>query len=156
MKEIRLAVAEGTYDNDDAYNNVIAYVLNKKKTGGSEQLGPLHVQPVVTQYWDACNNSNIDFPRYIWHFFITFSDNHTISELNRLGYELTAFVSDSYQIVYGVDTYPKNHLHFAINAFSYTNKDLFLNHSNMDSLMRDVLRILHRKYPLYKTTYNFK
>lgn len=126
---IRLKVCRGSYDNDDAYENVLNYLMAKQFWAG---YGFPSYEPctVIESFRKSKSYSNHTSDRNIWHFVITFDRQWNPNVLYILANIITYHFSSQYQIVFAVDTESKTsshtkkkslntHLHFAVNNYSY-------------------------------------
>lgn len=148
MFNIRIEVFPGSYDNSDAYENVINYIYKKGNIRGYGACGN-----TVTDYIDSFRSSEEvstqNASRYIWHFIISFKGFHNEKEIINLAYQISRIFRNQYQIVFALD--PKGtklHVHFGVNAYSYIPDHPPLDESDtMLSYMHEIRRLIRNKYP---------
>lgn len=156
MSDIRIETSDGSYGNEDVYNNVIGYISNKTYWGGygfycSPDISVIEQFKASEAYSDHTNDQKI------WHFWITFSRRWSENELLNLADHIAQLFSSEYQIIYGVDMEERNpHLHFGINAFSYHPDHPVLTPEFMHSCLENLQNILRRWYPCETVTLQFR
>ena len=149
---IRLEIAPGAYDNDDAYEKVIGYIMKKHVIGGYGY-NPFEIGNIIPQFELSKLTSHQTSQRNIWHFYITFSDIRNVEELYTIADMFAQLFAPHYQIIFGVDIKGKPHLHFAVNAYSYHPDIPTLTHFLIEPIMHNILHLLHIYYPSHKTIF---
>lgn len=151
MSDIRIEVFNGSYDNDDVYNNLLGYVSNKSYCNGygfnyNSSLPIIEQFRLSEEYSEYYNNQKM------WHFAITFSSNLSHTYLLDMAMKVSLKFAPDYQIMFGLDTKRGNskryspHLHFAVNAFSYHPQTQPITKDRMRGYMEDIQKFLSDRY----------
>lgn len=157
MSDIRIAVMEGDYDNEDAYNRLLGYIGQKSYLGGyGFCFAPGF--PIIEQFRlsEACSSQAS--PRKIWHFIITFQKAWSHSCLLEIAVQAAVLFSQDYQVLFGLDTGGNGnpHLHFGVNAFSYHPDTAPLFEDRMAGYLACIQKMLSRQSPNMTVTLYFQ
>ena len=156
MSDIRIETIDGSYDNEEAYNNVIGYITNKSYFYGYG----FYCHPdisIIKQFKLSRDCSNHTNEQMVWHFYITFSERWKHGDLLILANQIALLFSPNYQIIYGLDTEERNpHLHFGVNAFSYHPDVPILSTELMHNCLINLQNLLEQWYPHRTVTLQFQ
>lgn len=153
MKNSIIKLMAGTYENTDAYERVLTYVMSKDYVGGYSLYLPLNRDSVITQFHYAEDSSLHHNSRMIWHFTVSVGEIRSHRKLLLLGNHIASIFADKYQVVYSLDLETgKYHLHFAVNAYSHTPSVEPLSEFHFTgyvSLISEILHIHFPNHPIY-------
>lgn len=148
MSSIRVEVTNGTYENEDAYINLISYITNHKYILNKHYFGGYGVFPLlpdiaIKQFYESKANSNFISERNIWHFFISYSTIQNPYIIMRHAHNISGIFAPNYQIFYALHEHQqKPHVHFAVNNFSYRPSVATLDVNTMKIYLNRVLHYL--------------
>lgn len=155
MSDIRIKIFEGSYSNEDAYVNVLNYIMNKYSWGGYG-FWPYDPETIITAFEESKSHSAQHTLRNLWHFTITFSSTLDLQRLYTHANEIALLFVSKYQVLFAVDIEGRPHLHFAVNSYSYYPNIPVLSDTGMESYIKQILYYFHQIYPKRKTTFYFK
>lgn len=99
--------------------------------------------------------SHYSAERKMWHFIITFSTSWTHQSLLQLASDVSKGFAWNYQIMFGLDTEGRPHLHFGVNAFSYHPDSPVLSEELMHNYLKQLQDYLQNHYPTMTVTLQF-
>ena len=150
MKNSIIKLIAGSYENTDAYEGVLTYVISKDYVGGYSLNFPLERDSVISQFHSAEEYSSHFNSRMIWHFTVSIGDIRSHNKLLLLGAQIASLFADKYQVIYSLDLKPgKYHLHFAVNAYSYISCVEPLSDFYFMGYVSLISEILHTHFPTY-------
>ena len=154
MSDIRIEALPGEYSNDDAYEKVLGYISNKSYIGGFGFTCNPDIS-IIQQFQLSQDYSHYSAERKMWHFIITFSTSWTHQSLLQLASDVPKGFAWNYQIMFGLDTEGRPHLHFGVNAFSYHPDSPVLSEELMHNYLKQLQDYLQNHYPTMTVTLQF-
>lgn len=126
MAAIKVIIPKGKYENSDAVDNVISYVLklDDESLVGGYGISLGSVEDIIKQFYIIKEAYSKNEGKQIFH--IIFSINKTFyfneKQILMLAYKLGRYFSKDRQVVFGVHNDTKNlHIHMAVNTIAFTN-----------------------------------
>lgn len=162
MADIRIEVVNGSYNNEDAYDNLIHYIVKEKYILNSHYFGAYGVYPVTPetaseQFQKSKEESTVYSACNLWHFFISYAFPIRDSINLSLADEIARLFSNEYQVFYGIHTHQvKSHVHYAINSYSYHPQMPPLNEDSLRSYMKKIKLLLNSYYPGKEISLQFR
>ena len=154
MKNSIIKLIAGPYENSDAYESVLTYVIKKEYIGGTSLAFPLDRDSVVTQFHYAEENSSHFSSRMIWHFTVSVGDIRNHNKLLLLGAEIASIFAPNYQVLYALDLETgKYHLHFAVNTYSIIPTVEPLSDFHFMGYVSLISKILRTYFPTHPVTF---
>lgn len=148
MSEIRIEVTNGTYENEDAYSNLISYITNQEYILSKHYFGGYGIFPqlpdiAINQFYESKTNSNFKSERNIWHFFISYSTIQNANIIMQHALNISSLFAPNYQIFYALHEHQQRpHVHFAVNNFSYHPYMATLDVTTLKTYLNQVLHYL--------------
>lgn len=143
----------GDYTNPESLNNLIhGYVFRKADLYGGLAVDPSHAAEqmlLVKKLWGKTQGQQLR------HFILSFSDYESTRiqhahHLQMIAYWVCEHYADEYQIVYGIHSFPRFHIHFVINSISYKTGGRFPRKRFQDFELQIVIEsILSARVPIY-------
>lgn len=149
--DILIIFPEGYYANNDAYEAVLTYLTKKQYLSGYGISLPITKDNCIYDYYRAHNTSKYQNARYIWHFYISFKERQKDKlKILSVANNVASIFANNYQVIYALDTDTDNdHVHFAVNAFSYHPEYEPLSEMMMTSYLDQIQFLLKNVYPCY-------
>lgn len=120
MRNIKINIFPGAYDNQNGFYNAINYVLSKNMHGAYGCWGDS--QSCTRQFQQNIPIPTPEVEKNLWHFCISIqpfvADKY---ELFGLADHIASIFKNQYQIIFAFDnsTPAHPHLHFLVNTFSF-------------------------------------
>lgn len=127
MEKIIVEFPKGEYVNEDALENVIAYILrlNKMELVGGHGCYVTNPWDMAYQFSKVQQFYSKDGGKQVIHMVVTI-DQYLLSaiEVKELAYMILEYFGGNRQIVFAVHDDKRNlHIHFAINPVAFTNRE---------------------------------
>lgn len=157
-EDILIIFPEGDYTNNDAYEAVLTYLSKKQYLSGYGINLPITRDSCIFDYYKTYNTSKYSNSRYLWHFYISFKDRQKDKfKLLMAANQIAAYFSPKYQVIYSFDNDTDNdHIHFAVNAYSYYYDAEPLSEKIMQFCIEQMKIILKNTYPYYSVNHKWK
>lgn len=126
MESILVKIASGEYENNDAVENVIRYVLrldNSNLVGGCGVFLAT-TEEIIQQFYSVKKFYRVMDKKQVMHFVFSPNPQYLIPEivLKKLGYMLAGYFQNDRQVVFAVHNDTDHlHIHMAVNTVAYTN-----------------------------------
>lgn len=152
MKNIIIKIIGDAYShtNDTAYQNLISYISQKSFFGGYGILPPYQLDFLTEQFIQSEYHSHHYTDKKVWHFIIAIQDipKYTLASLANTISSIFCF---HYQCIYGIDfEHGHDHIHFAVNAYSYQADYPTLSQDIFESYLEKVNTLLSARYPEHR------
>ncbi len=155
---IILKIIDSLYDNPDAIPSLLHYIARDDTvyTGGYG-FYPMTAD-VATECFQEVQDIQMQLPdRRLWHLILSFSPIYSLHSILTIAYEIAElFSNDEYLILYGLHEKKEKlgkryHIHFAIQAFSYSQDQKVITPIQMENKISQIEQILVSYYniPLY-------
>lgn len=126
MAAVIVKIPEGKYENPDAVENVIYYVLrlNNMNLVGGYGIIPASVEDIVNQFYIVKKAYRVTDGKQIFHVIFSIDKTWHFSDkqVMNLAYQLGRYFANDRQVVFGIHNDTKClHIHMAVNTVAYTN-----------------------------------